>query len=647
MRLMVHRVCRVLLCACLAGSVACGPGGSDKEVVPGELPDDQAEGVLPGDTDVVTPVEVEVFDTGGDGVQIEALEDTTPVPPGGFSPVKLAPSGRLSGVWGSGGTLFAVGEKGAVIRRQGNSWSPMQTPTAKNLHCIYGFGTADVYAAGEDGVILHYDGQEWAKVETGLDPLPGVGLNGAWGEDGHLYLVGDKGTILHLAGNEWKKEESLSTYNLQSIWGESLLDIHVGAAGGTVLRKIGGGWSSEQVTLGSASLYAMHGLDTHHLFAGGTNGVLVVHKGAKWEPETSNDAYERTVRGAWAFAEDDVWFVGEKGVLIHSEKNKDKVKWMSFAAAGPYYKNHSFYGMWGQSGDPGLAWAVGEKGAILQFDGKEWKDQASAPVEDITDMAGTAWEDAVAVGGDGLILRFDGERWVGLDRVTDKPLSAVAPWKEGYLAVGKQGTVVDVSAGKATVVASGLTANLTGLCSGDGGLAAVGEQGKLFTSKNGEGWTSVSTGVFDTLRDCAIDESGEVLAVGDMGRVIRVTAGKAEIVPVATLANLYRIDAAPDGKLYAVGDNGLILEQEGTEWTRVHEEPGLFLYGVAAFEDAVVAVGWAGRILVMDVATGKVTQPPGEISGVLLQVWGPDADHLVVSGKKGALLSYVAKTSEK
>jgi hypothetical protein len=643
MRLTVRSLCRVLLCVGLAGLVSCGPSGSDKEVLPSDAVSETGGDVLPEDsTETSVPLDVEVPE-GGELSPGEVIPDTVEPPPGGFAPVKLAPSGKLLGIWGKDGLLFAVGENGAVVRRQGNAWTPMLTPTAKDLHCVWGFAPEDVYAAGQDGTILHYDGSEWAKVETGLDPLAGIGLNGAWGEDGHLYLVGDKGTVLHLAGSEWKKEESLSTYNLHSIWGESLLDIHVGAAGGTMLRKIGGGWSSEQVTLGSASLYAVHGLDTNHLFAGGTKGVLVIHKGAKWEPKSSNDAYERTVRVAWAFAEDDVWFAGEDGVLIHSENDK----WMTFAATGPYYKNHSFYAMWGEAGSPNRAWAVGEKGAILHYDGTEWKDQASAPQEDITDVAGDAWTDAVAVGGDGLMMRFDGTGWVGLDRVTDKPLAAVTRWKEGYLAVGKAGTVLGIGNGKLQVVESGLTANLTGVCSAEGWVAAVGEQGKLFTSKTGEGWNPVSTGVFDTLRDCSINASGDVVAVGDMGRVVTVSGGKAETIPVATLANLYRIDAAPDGTLYAVGDNGLILKQEGTEWTRVHEEPGLFLYGVAAFEDKVVAVGWAGRILVMDTASGEVTQPPGEITGVLLQVWGPDADHLVVTGKKGALLSYVAESAEK
>ncbi len=644
MRWTVHTLCRVLTSVCLAGLMSCGPSGSDKDVTPSEV-DEAVDGeVLPGDAgETSLPGDVEVAEAGEIG-PTEVAEETTEPPPEGFAPVNLSPSGKLLGIWGDASTLFAVGEKGAILRRQGNAWSPMASPTAKNLHCVWGFGSDDVYAAGEDATILHFDGTEWTKVETGLEePLNDIGLNGAWGEDGHLYLVGDKGTVLHLAGNEWKKEETLSSYNLQSIWGESLLDIHVGAAGGTMLRKIGGGWSSEQVTLGAATLYAVHGIDTNHLFAGGTKGVLVIHKGAKWEPKSSNDAYERTVRGAWAFAEDDVWFAGEEGVLIHSDDDK----WMTYAAAGPYYKNHSFYGVWGRGGDPRQAWAVGEKGAILHFDGADWKDQASAPQEDLTDVAGTSWTDAVLVGGDGLVLRFDGTGWVGLDRVTDKPLAAVTPWKNGYLAVGKQGTVLAIGEGKPELLDSGLTANLLGTCSSEGWVAVVGEQGKLFTSKTGEAWTTVSTGVFDTLRDCSIDAEGNVVAVGDKGRLLKVTGGKAETVPVATLANLYRIAAAPDGTLFVVGDNGLILRQEGAEWTRVHEEPGLFLYGIAAFEGKVVAVGWAGRILVMDTATGKVTQPPGEVAGVLLQAWGPDADHLVVTGKKGALLSYVVNSSEK
>jgi len=146
--------------------------------------------------------------------------------------------------------------------------------------------------------------------------------------------------------------------------------------------------------------------------------------------------------------------------------------------------------------------------------------------------------------------------------------------------------------------------------------------------------------VFDTLRDCHVDEEGVLTLVGDMGRIVRVD-GTASTESVATMANLHRVTRAADGSRYAVGDNGLILRDSGAGWEKLHEEPGLFLYGVHAFEDRLMAVGWAGRILELDFETQEVVQVEAPDSGVLLQIWGADRGHLFVVGKKGKMLRFV------
>jgi hypothetical protein len=408
----------------------------------------------------------------------------------------------------------------------------------------------------------------------------------------------------------------------------------VGAAGGAVLRKLGGAWSSQQVTQGSVTLSAFMGLSAKELFAGGSNGSLAVHDSDGWSPKLSNDAYNRTLNDVWAYAPGDVWFVGDEGALIRSQAGK----WNTAEIAGPFYKNHSFYGLWGRAdGDSREAFAVGEKGAVLRYDGTDWKDELSSAAVDLADLDGGSLESALAVGGDGTLLRFDGEDWYGLDRVTDKALRGVAEREGTFVAVGDKGTVVTVVGDSPTKAESGVTANLHGACAGNG-FVAVGEQGKLLTSADGTTWTPLSSGTFDTLRDCVVDGNGTVWAVGDQGRIVRFEDGEASISPVATIANLHRIAMAPDGTLYAVGDNGLLLEGGDDGWQKVYEEPGLFLYGIAAFDGIVYAVGWAGRILAYDPATGTMSPVDAPESGVLLQVWGPDADHLFVVGKKGKML---------
>jgi hypothetical protein len=617
-----------MLCACSSdGSKADlvdDISAADLDLASDTVPDDDGK-------DVPTSQEVDETDQPVDGKGEVILVE------GEFELFTTAPAGDIRAIWGSEEVLYAVGDGGAILQRQGTTWTPMKSPTTKNLRAIFGNGDGDIYAAGEEGTMIHWDGAAWEEVETSLElDLSDLSLNGIWGAEGQFYVVGDKGTILHYFEGKWKADDSLSSYNFGSIWGVSLTDIYVGAAGGTVLRKIGGAWSSQQVTQGSITVNGLHALSSKSIFGGGTGGGIILHDTAGWTPKLSNDAYERTLYDVWAYDEENVWMVGEDGALIHLEATK----WNTAEIAGPFFKNHSFFGLWGREDSGNLeAWAVGEKGAVLYYDGESWADRTSSAGVDLNDIEGSAWENVVAVGGDGSLLRFDGTDWYGLSRQSGSALLGIAEVDGTFVAVGKNGTVVTVG-DQPMLQETSFETDLYGVCSGNG-LIAVGGQGKMYSSDSGADWELLSSGVFNTLRDCVFDESGVVWAVGDLGKIVRLDGNEAEVVPVATIANLHRITMAPDGTLYAVGDNGLLLAHTADGWTKLYEEPGLFLYGVEALDGVVHAVGWAGRIISYDPATGTVTPSEVPESGVLLQVWGADAGHLFVVGKKGKMLRFI------
>ena len=631
---------RVVLLCMVALVYACGPSNGDSDTGTGSdaasdlLEDGQNRDDLP---EVAGDCLAGCGDlTPGDFRSDGSTKDTAAAAEG-YQPFSIAPQQKLFAAWGKDDVLFAVGENGLVLRRQGSFWSPMQSPTGKDLYFVFGLAVDDVYAGGEDGMLLHFDGTAWTKLDTGLGPFGDITFRGAWGEGEQLYVVGDKGTILHSFEGTWKKDDSLSSYNLHAIWGVSLSDVYVAAAGGTILRKMGGAWSSQQVTQGSIILRTVYALSSKDLWGGGTKGGIVLHEASGWSPKLSNDAYERTLHGSWAFTKDDVWLVGEDGALVHNQADK----WMTAEIAGPYYKNHSFFGLWGVGGETAAAWAVGEKGAILHYDGSEWKDEASAPMVDLNDIVGLGYDQVVAVGGDGLVLRFDGEKWAGADRVTASDLTSVVPFGGAFWAVGDGGAVVKVDGMGVSVIEAGLEASLLGICASNDTLVAVGEQGKMFSSGDGETWAATPTGVFEALRDCHVDDSGTATVVGDMGRLLEVKGDEVTEVAVATIANLNRIASDATGNLYVVGDNGLILRKAEGGFEKIHEEPGLFLYGLHVFADQVVAVGWAGRLLLLDPASGEVEQLVTPEPGVLLAVWGADEGHVFVVGKKGKMLRYV------
>lgn len=553
----------------------------------------------------------------------------------GFSVVSLAPTGTLRAVWGDGEQFFAVGDGGRIQRRQGRFWAPMPVPTQEDLFAVFGTSLSDLWACGAGGTVLSFDGETWNLANTGIDDLDEVTLRGVWGEEGHMFFVGDKGTILHKAGPNWSKEASSTSYNLYGIWARSLVDVYVSAGAGTILHRIGSTWTSSSVGSGNTQMTAIRGVDEGPILAAGTGGSITVLDGGSWSMQVSNDPWERNLHALWSYAEDDSWLIGEDGALVHWNGSK----WLIEDIKGPYFKLETFRGLWGWEGDQGRrALAVGERGAMLEFDGETWSDLASGLEADVLDMAGPS-QGALAVGEDGLLLRVEGTQWFALDRRTDKTLYGVADLGDDrFLVVGQDGVVIEVDGNQSTLLDPACEETLMGVCSNGKYVAAVGVEGTLVTSTDGVEWTRRSTGVFDTLRDCSMDEMGRVTAVGDLGRILRLDGSALEEIPVATLANLQRVVANDEGRVAIVGDNGLILEGDGLSFSRLHESPGVFLYGAAWKDSSLVAVGWNGTVVTWAGGEVELVQIPG--AGLLRQVWWGDWGGWYAVGTHGAILRF-------
>jgi len=61
----------------------------------------------------------------------------------------------LNGVWASGANVYAVGDAGKIIRKNGNMWETMPTNTSVNLSGVSGLDS-DVFVVGAGGTVLRY-----------------------------------------------------------------------------------------------------------------------------------------------------------------------------------------------------------------------------------------------------------------------------------------------------------------------------------------------------------------------------------------------------------------------------------------------------------------------------------------------------------
>lgn len=75
----------------------------------------------------------------------------------------------------------------------------------------------------------------------------------------------------------------------------------------------------------------------------------------------------------------------------------------------PWPQGRDIHGLWGSSASD--VWAVGERGLILHFDGREWTPVPSGVTATLTAIWGAAADDVYAAMGTSELLHFDGDRW--------------------------------------------------------------------------------------------------------------------------------------------------------------------------------------------------------------------------------------------
>jgi hypothetical protein len=72
----------------------------------------------------------------------------------------------LLAVWGNAtdGTIWTVGERGAIASWDGTRWTPSPSPTTHHLEGVWSSGPSDAWAVGEGKTIVHWDGSRWTNV---------------------------------------------------------------------------------------------------------------------------------------------------------------------------------------------------------------------------------------------------------------------------------------------------------------------------------------------------------------------------------------------------------------------------------------------------------------------------------------------------
>ena len=233
---------------------------------------------------------------------------------------------------------------------------------------------------------------------------------------------------------------------LLSIWGTEKKSVF--AAGGPLrnggrdalaLHFNGNSWTDLKAG-GDDSFWWVHGTSDSDVWFVGENGRISHYDGTAFTEHDSGTT--ATLWGAYAFAPDDVWVVGgtvggasttPDDIVLHYDGTAFTAVTLPGEPLG-----RALFKIWGTSSDD--LFVVGEAGIIWHKEGSEWVNQSDPPVANgtLTTVHGCSSDDVYAVGGRD-VLHFDGTAWSKVDLSLGNDVNGVycaAPDSVGITGMG-------------------------------------------------------------------------------------------------------------------------------------------------------------------------------------------------------------------
>lgn len=211
-------------------------------------------------------------------------------------------------------------------------------------------------------------------------------------------------------------DESLLAAHVISDLGERALDNEWLVAGGTATRGLvlsyppvesgRAAWHEMTLPAGTPRLRAIWGSSAAGTYVVGDRGTILRRNAEEWTRESIDVPPETAFHGISGTGPNDVWVVGEVrpdagGVIVHW----DGLAWSRRVDAG--IEDARLYGVWAL--DATHAFAVGEQGTILAWEGSSWARETTDTDVRLAAIWGASSDDVFVAGGEpggeGLVLR--------------------------------------------------------------------------------------------------------------------------------------------------------------------------------------------------------------------------------------------------
>ncbi len=326
----------------------------------------------------------------------------------------------------------------------------------------------------------------------------------------------------------------------------------------------------------------------------------------------------------------------------------------SGTTAGKGVTQKTLFGAWAFADND--AYAVGDGGVIAHWDGTAWGLQAGATTGQLDGLAGIVGIGLFAVGDLGVVgsLSTGGVApttvptqahlyGVGVDSSDGKAFTACA--------VGAGGVTLDGSSATGWKLGPSAGTDLSGVTSDTKGgwLASSPTNGAVYERKKGATAWSVADSWGFAMNAITHTTTGQVIAVGEYGGVATRPAGSTSwslSLGSWTSATLHGVSALADDDIWAAGDGGIVGHYQGTGWAALQTPTPANLRSIwAASPTAVYAVGLQGAIVRWDGKAWKKMLSPSVKDWYA--VWGNGPDDVYAIGEGGQIAHWDGQDTTK
>lgn len=313
----------------------------------------------------------------------------------GFTAQASGTTESLAGVWGDGSVVWAVGERGTLLKLSGGAWSKVAIGTTSGLYAIWGSAANDVWAVGEAGMVCRFGGISWT---CGREfPMTSTALALTGTSRTNLWAFGTMSDAWHWNGSTWSARTKPATPS--TVLGAAALGTNILAVGLDGAGMLYDGTSWRTLTLGSSmqSFAAAWASSASNSYIVGSGGAILRFDGMTARPHSSG--FTGTVSAMWGSSERDVWVFTLDGLGHHY----DGTRWTATTLPAEGYSATGY-------GSSNL-WVGASAGRLMNYDGTRWTitstRDAMAPIRGIY----IASSDRVALVSSSAVQFWDGARF--------------------------------------------------------------------------------------------------------------------------------------------------------------------------------------------------------------------------------------------